>query len=123
MQDSLSGAAGADANSHEAPRSIREQHRGIMASSNIYLVPLDFSRGSEKALDYALALARERNGKLVALHVIPAELIYPPTGGSFDFYVSWSGMRERILADWQSGKSLSRSIADLLSLAGRISLR
>lgn len=86
MQDSLSGAAGADANSHEAPRSIREQQRGIMASSNIYLVPLDFSRGSEKALDYALALARERNGKLVALHVIPAELIYPPTGGSFDFY-------------------------------------
>jgi universal stress protein A len=57
-----------------------------MASSNIYLVPLDFSRGSEKALDYALALARERNGKLVALHVVPAELIYPPTGGRFDFY-------------------------------------
>jgi nucleotide-binding universal stress UspA family protein len=57
-----------------------------MVTSNIYLVPLDFSRGSEKALDYALALARERNGKLVALHVVPAELIYPPTGGRFDFY-------------------------------------
>ena len=57
-----------------------------MAMSNIYLVPLDFSRGSEKAFDYALALARERNGKLVALHVAPAELIYPPTGGRFDFY-------------------------------------
>ena len=54
--------------------------------SNIYLVPLDFSRDSEKAFDYALALARERNGKLVALHVAPAELIYPPTGGRFDFY-------------------------------------
>ena len=24
--------------------------------------------------------------KLVALHVAPAELIYPPTGGRFDFY-------------------------------------
>jgi nucleotide-binding universal stress UspA family protein len=57
-----------------------------MVMSNIYLVPLDFSRGSEKAFDYALALARERNGKLVALHVAPAELIYPPTGGRFDFY-------------------------------------
>jgi nucleotide-binding universal stress UspA family protein len=57
-----------------------------MATPNIYLVPLDFSRGSEKAFDYALALARERNGKLVALHVAPAELIYPPTGGRFDFY-------------------------------------
>ena len=57
-----------------------------MVTSNIYLVPLDFSRGSERALDYALALARERKGKLVALHVVPAELIYPPTGGRFDFY-------------------------------------
>jgi nucleotide-binding universal stress UspA family protein len=57
-----------------------------VVTSNIYLVPLDFSRGSEKAFDYALALARERNGRLVALHVAPAELIYPPTGGRFDFY-------------------------------------
>lgn len=57
-----------------------------MATSNIYLVPLDFSRGSERALDYALALAREKKGKLVALHVVPGELIYPPTGGRFDFY-------------------------------------
>jgi nucleotide-binding universal stress UspA family protein len=57
-----------------------------MVTSNIYLVPLDFSRGSERALTYALALARERKAKLVALHVVPAELIYPPTGGRFDFY-------------------------------------
>ena len=57
-----------------------------MPGSDNYLVPLDFSRGSEKALDYALALARERKAKLVALHVVPAELIYPPTGGRFDFY-------------------------------------
>jgi nucleotide-binding universal stress UspA family protein len=57
-----------------------------MSGSDTYLVPLDFSRGSEKALNYALALARERNGKVVALHVVPAELIYPPTGGRFDFY-------------------------------------
>lgn len=57
-----------------------------MSRSDTYLVPLDFSRGSEKALNYALALARERKAKLVALHVVPAELIYPPTGGRFDFY-------------------------------------
>ena len=57
-----------------------------MSRSDTYLVPLDFSHGSEKALNYALALARERKAKLVALHVVPAELIYPPTGGRFDFY-------------------------------------
>jgi len=55
-------------------------------AANIFLVPLDFSRGSEKALDHALELARERPAKVIALHVVPAELIYPPTGGRFDFY-------------------------------------
>jgi universal stress protein A len=62
-----------------------------MPGSDNYLVPLDFSPGSEKALNYALALARQRKAKLVALHVVPAELIYPPTGGRFDFY----GLLER----------------------------
>lgn len=60
-------------------------------AANIFLVPLDFSRGSEKALDHALKLARERRAKVIALHVVPAELIYPPTGGRFDFY----GLMER----------------------------
>ena len=60
-------------------------------AANIFLVPLDFSRGSEKALDHALKLARERPAKVVALHVVPTELIYPQTGGSFDFY----GLLER----------------------------
>jgi len=55
-------------------------------AANIFLVPLDFSRGSEKALDHALKLARERSTRVIALHVVPAELIYPPTGGRFDFY-------------------------------------
>jgi hypothetical protein len=53
-----------------------------MAASKIYLVPLDFSRGSLRAFDYALMLSRENKGQLVALNVVPAELIYPPTAGS-----------------------------------------
>ena len=57
-----------------------------MAKAETYLVPIDFSRGSDKAFDHALKLARERKAKLIALHVVPAELIYPPTGGRFDFY-------------------------------------
>ena len=57
-----------------------------MARKETYLVPIDFSRGSNKAFDHALKLTRERQAKLYVLHVMPAELIYPPTGGRFDFY-------------------------------------
>ena len=57
-----------------------------MAKTGSYLVPIDFSRGSEKALTHALNLAREHKGKVFALHVIPAEPIYPPIAGGFDFY-------------------------------------
>ncbi len=62
-----------------------------MAKKEIYLVPIDFSRGSDKAFDYALKFARTRPAKLFALHVVPAEMIYPPSGASFDFY----GLMER----------------------------
>jgi nucleotide-binding universal stress UspA family protein len=92
-----------------------------MPGSDNYLVPLDFSRGSEKALNYALALARERKAKLVALHVVPAELIYPPTGGRFDFY----GLLERDAREnfrkLAKRKNSSRRIVNSLSLAGRTS--
>jgi nucleotide-binding universal stress UspA family protein len=57
-----------------------------MAKKEKYLVPIDFSRGADKAFDHALKFTRERQAKLYALHVVPAELIYPPTGGRFDFY-------------------------------------
>ena len=60
-----------------------------MPKLNTYLVPIDFSRGSERALDYAFAMARERKGKVVALHVIPAEIIYTPVAGRFDLYDLW----------------------------------
>lgn len=57
-----------------------------MAKKETYLVPIDFSRGSNKAFDHALKLTRASRAKLYALHVVSAELIYPPTGGRFDFY-------------------------------------
>jgi len=41
-----------------------------MAKSNVYLVPVDFSKTSEIALNQAIELARENKGKLVLLHVI-----------------------------------------------------
>jgi nucleotide-binding universal stress UspA family protein len=65
--------------------------KGETMAATIYLVPVDFSRSSDKAFEYALKLAREKQVDLIALHVVPAELIYPPTGGRFDFY----GLMER----------------------------
>ncbi len=66
-----------------------------MAAAKTFLVPIDFSRGSDKAFDHAVKLAREQEARLVALHVVPGELIYPPTGGRFDFY----GLMERDARD------------------------
>ena len=51
-----------------------------------YLVPIDFSRGSEIALNHALELARDHKGKIILLHVIPATIVYPTEGTTFDFY-------------------------------------
>lgn len=57
-----------------------------MARKETYLVPIDFSAGSDRAFGYALRFARERSTRLAALHVMPGELIYPPAGGQIDFY-------------------------------------
>ena len=57
-----------------------------MAKKETYMVPIDYSGGADKAFDHALKLTRERHAKLYALHVVPAEIIYPPAGGRFDFY-------------------------------------
>jgi nucleotide-binding universal stress UspA family protein len=42
-----------------------------MASSKTYLVPVDFSKGSNAALRRAAKLARENNGKLLLVHIVP----------------------------------------------------
>jgi len=57
-----------------------------MATLKRYLVPIDFSRGSSKAFDYAMKLAREKPAKLIALHVVPAQTVYPAMAGQFDLY-------------------------------------
>jgi nucleotide-binding universal stress UspA family protein len=74
-----------------------------MAKPKIFVVPMDFSRGSVKAFEFALGSAREKKAQLVVLHVVPADLIYPQTGGHFDFY----GLMERDARD-HFGKLLKR---------------
>jgi nucleotide-binding universal stress UspA family protein len=62
-----------------------------MARFKQYLVPIDFSKGSEAALDHALSLARDDRAGLILLHVIPGSLVYPTEGTTFDL----SGLLER----------------------------
>lgn len=57
-----------------------------MARGDVFLVPVDFSRGSEKALDHALKIARKQGAKIVSLHVVPVELVYPQSGAGFDLH-------------------------------------
>ena len=68
---------------------------GSMARGEVFLVPVDFSRGSEKALDYALKMARQQGAKVVSLHVVPADVIYPQTGTRFDLYGLMAGDARR----------------------------
>jgi nucleotide-binding universal stress UspA family protein len=57
-----------------------------MAISKTYLVPVDFSKGAERALTYAAALARENSGKLLLVHVIPMAVSDSDGGVFFDYY-------------------------------------
>lgn len=52
-----------------------------MAASKSYLVPVDFSKGSEVALDHAVKWVRESRGTLLLLHVITATFVYPTAVG------------------------------------------
>ncbi|SRR5713226_945055 len=57
-----------------------------MAASKTYLVPVDFSKGSEAALKHAIRLARESRSKLVLVHVLSTQALYSPEE-SFVSYV------------------------------------
>lgn len=56
-----------------------------MTAFKNYLVPVDFSRGSEIALKHAVKLAREKRSKLLLVHVLPAMTVYPPEGAFFNY--------------------------------------
>jgi len=57
-----------------------------MASIKTYLVPVDFSKTSGRALNYAIRLARETQGKLLLVHVITDSPAYVPINLRAKFY-------------------------------------
>ena len=55
-------------------------------ASKTYLVPVDFSKGSEAALDSAIRIAKQHRGKLLLLHVISTAFAFPPETGFADIF-------------------------------------
>lgn len=89
-----------------------------MAKSQTYLVPLDFSKGSELALDYAVAMARQNKARLTLLHVVPAATGYPSEAMQFDLYSLMERDAREDLARLMKRKKLDPRSAQILMLRG-----
>ena len=59
---------------------------GIMPASKTYLVPVDFSKGSEFALNHAIKLAGASKGKLLLVHVLSMTFAFPMEVGFSDIF-------------------------------------
>ena len=69
-----------------------------MASQKTYLVPVDFSKTSGRALNYAIKLARETGAKLLLVHVITDSPAYIPINLRDRIYSGLEDRAERKLA-------------------------
>jgi nucleotide-binding universal stress UspA family protein len=56
-----------------------------MAAKQTYLVPVDFSKPSDDAVDHAVRLARERGAGLVFIHVISPAVMLPDEADAGQF--------------------------------------
>ena len=89
-----------------------------MTKSPRYLVPIDFSKGSEVALDYAIAMARQNRAQLTLLHVVPAAAGYPSEAMRFDLYSLMERDAREDLARLMKRKKLNPSAAQILLIRG-----
>jgi nucleotide-binding universal stress UspA family protein len=89
-----------------------------MAKAQRYLVPLDFSKGSEIALDYAVAMARKNKARLTLLHVVPAATGYPSEAMQFDLYSLMERDAREDLARLMKKKKLNSGATQILMMRG-----
>jgi len=89
-----------------------------MATSQKYLVPLDFSKGSEVALDYAIALARRNKARLILLHVVPAATGYPSEAMRFDLYSLMERDAREDLVRLMKKKKLNPGAVQIMMMRG-----
>lgn len=74
-----------------------------------YTVPVDFSKSSEIALDYAIARARRRKAKLILVHVISSNALIPASSDG-------TASAELIVkAQEVSRENATRSMAELIA--------
>ena len=89
-----------------------------MTNPQKYLVPIDFSKGSEIALDYAIAMARQNKARLTLLHVVSAASGYPSEAMRFDLYSLMERDARQDLAQLMKRKKLSLDAAQVLLMRG-----
>ncbi len=89
-----------------------------MPKSPKFLVPIDFSKGAEAALEYAMGMAREQKGRLVLLHVVPAAMVYPSEGTRFDLYTLLERDARADLTRLMKRKKLSPGAAQIILTRG-----
>jgi nucleotide-binding universal stress UspA family protein len=89
-----------------------------MTEPQKYLVPIDFSKGSEIALDYAIAMARQNKARLALLHVVPAASGYPSEAMRFDLYSLMERDARQDLARLMKRKKISSGAAQVLLMRG-----
>lgn len=72
------------------------------------LCPVDFSESSDRALDYALALAKRHGGRVAVLHVLPTVLADPDT---------YPYLTEPVLASGEARDRAYRRLGDFVHRA------
>ena len=80
------------------------------------VAPTDFSPNSERAVEYAVQLARHLGAKLTLLHVVPepSALDYSMEGVSVQEIQGWEEEAEKRLTEWRARAQLEYKEVDAL---------
>jgi nucleotide-binding universal stress UspA family protein len=104
-------------NTLTAPEDLAAYSSGSMKFNCSHLVaPTDFSPNSERAIDYAVQLARRLGAKLTLLHVVPdpSALDYSMSGVSVQEIQEWEKEAERKLAEQLARAKIEYEAVDAL---------
>jgi nucleotide-binding universal stress UspA family protein len=107
-------------NTLTAPEDLAAHSSGSLKFNFSHLVaPTDFSPNSERAIDYAVQLARRLGAKLTLLHVVPepSALDYSMEGVSVQEIQGWEKEAETKLAEQLARAQIAYEAVDALRLS------